>query len=266
MSSSFRLPPLSTLFHDYPDPRPTLRIFRPVVLFHDYPSGPKEQIHVSEETSPLVQLKKRQVHQMLESNGRIWTSTDDEDDKTSFASSSRSTSPRPSSLSLPVTPSSQSAKSSYFPTVKDDEIDFTRQEPSHDLGYPVENRKRRGNLPKPVTAILKSWLVENCTNPYPTEEEKNWLKQETGLTLNQISNWFINARRRILPMILIKASAHLDKPLEHHRKRRGKPPSANRRTKQQTRRQCTVQQRGKRSAAAAELYDTDRVTKSTRRY
>lgn len=203
---------------------------------------------------------------MLESNGRIWTSTDDEDDKTSFASSSRSTSPRPSSLSLPVTPSSQSAKSSYFPTVKDDEIDFTRQEPSHDLGYQVENRKRRGNLPKPVTAILKSWLVENCTNPYPTEEEKNWLKQETGLTLNQISNWFINARRRILPMILIKASAHLDKPLEHHRKRRGKPPSANRRTKQQTRRQCTVQQRGKRSAAAAELYDTDRVTKSTRRY
>ncbi|KAI9488602.1 homeobox KN domain-containing protein, partial [Zychaea mexicana] len=79
-------------------------------------------------------------------------------------------------------------------------------------------RKRRGNLPKPVTAILKHWLVEHCANPYPTEDEKNWLKHETGLTLNQISNWFINARRRILPLILIKAASADGRPLEHHRK------------------------------------------------
>lgn len=90
----------------------------------------------------------------------------------------------------------------------------------------VDNRKRRGNLPKPVTAIMKRWLVENCTNPYPTEDEKDWLKQETGLTLNQISNWFINARRRILPMILAKAAALEGTPVMHHKKRRGKPPSA----------------------------------------
>lgn len=90
----------------------------------------------------------------------------------------------------------------------------------------ADNRKRRGNLPKPVTAIMKRWLVENCTNPYPTEDEKDWLKQETGLTLNQISNWFINARRRILPMILAKAAALEGTPVMHHKKRRGKPPSA----------------------------------------
>ncbi|KAI9268950.1 hypothetical protein BDA99DRAFT_570173 [Phascolomyces articulosus] len=119
--------------------------------------------------------------------------------------------------------------------------DFARQEPSHDLSHhaavvgstmgadgssATANRKRRGNLPKPVTAILKHWLVEHCANPYPTEDEKNWLKHETGLTLNQISNWFINARRRILPLILIKAASADGRPLEHHRKRRGKPPSA----------------------------------------
>lgn len=90
----------------------------------------------------------------------------------------------------------------------------------------ADNRKRRGNLPKPVTAIMKRWLVENCTNPYPTEDEKDWLKRETGLTLNQISNWFINARRRILPMILAKAAALEGTPVMHHKKRRGKPPSA----------------------------------------
>ncbi|ORY93141.1 hypothetical protein BCR43DRAFT_526750 [Syncephalastrum racemosum] len=114
--------------------------------------------------------------------------------------------------------------------------DFARQEPSRELmmmsttcaGESLledSKRKRRGNLPKPVTAILKRWLVEHCANPYPTEEEKNWLQQETGLTLNQISNWFINARRRILPLILVKLSSTSDHPIEHHRKRRGKPPS-----------------------------------------
>lgn len=63
-------------------------------------------------------------------------------------------------------------------------------------------KRRRGNLPKSVTAVLKQWLVEHCRNPYPTETEKTGLKNKTGLTLNQISNWFINARRRLLPQIL----------------------------------------------------------------
>ncbi|OAD80424.1 Homeodomain-like DNA binding domain-containing transcription factor, partial [Phycomyces blakesleeanus NRRL 1555(-)] len=57
-------------------------------------------------------------------------------------------------------------------------------------------RRRRGNLPKPVTAILKQWLVGHYDNPYPSEDEKGALKESTHLTLSQISNWFINARRR----------------------------------------------------------------------
>ncbi|RCI03652.1 Homeobox protein 9 [Rhizopus stolonifer] len=63
-------------------------------------------------------------------------------------------------------------------------------------------KKRRGNLPKCVTAILKQWLIDHHKHPYPTEEEKRALGLKTDLTLNQISNWFINARRRILPFIL----------------------------------------------------------------
>ncbi|KAI8978375.1 homeobox KN domain-containing protein [Pilobolus umbonatus] len=66
----------------------------------------------------------------------------------------------------------------------------------------IKIKRRRGNLPKSVTAVLKQWLVEHCRNPYPTETEKTGLKNKTGLTLNQISNWFINARRRLLPQIL----------------------------------------------------------------
>lgn len=65
-------------------------------------------------------------------------------------------------------------------------------------------KKRRGNLPKPVTAILRDWLAKHKTHPYPTEEEKVALAQQTNLTINQISNWFINARRRILQPMLQK--------------------------------------------------------------
>lgn len=64
-------------------------------------------------------------------------------------------------------------------------------------------RRRRGNLPKTVTAILRQWLIDHYKHPYPTEIEKIALGNMTGLTLNQVSNWFINARRRILPLILV---------------------------------------------------------------
>ncbi|KAF9982855.1 hypothetical protein BGZ65_002432 [Modicella reniformis] len=69
------------------------------------------------------------------------------------------------------------------------------------------NRKRRGNLPKSVTSVLKSWLVQNAIHPYPSESEKMRLAEATQLSMNQISNWFINARRRILQPILVEAAA-----------------------------------------------------------
>ncbi|KAF9390459.1 hypothetical protein CPB97_009169 [Podila verticillata] len=81
------------------------------------------------------------------------------------------------------------------------------------------NRKRRGNLPKSVTSVLKNWLVQNAIHPYPTEDEKIKLAEATHLSLNQISNWFINARRRILQPILVEAAAAAvagtDAPMEN---------------------------------------------------
>ncbi|KAJ2972340.1 hypothetical protein NUW58_g9203 [Xylaria curta] len=68
-------------------------------------------------------------------------------------------------------------------------------------------RKRRGNLPKETTDKLRAWFHAHLTHPYPTEDEKQEFMRRTGLQMNQISNWFINARRRHLPGILNDARA-----------------------------------------------------------
>lgn len=57
-------------------------------------------------------------------------------------------------------------------------------------------RKKRSNLPKKSTTILMTWLNDNITHPYPNSKEKMDLIRKTGLTPQQLSNWFINARRR----------------------------------------------------------------------
>ncbi|XP_010064623.3 BEL1-like homeodomain protein 11 [Eucalyptus grandis] len=57
-------------------------------------------------------------------------------------------------------------------------------------------------LPETSLAILRSWLFEHFLHPYPNDSEKLMLASQTGLTKNQISNWFINARVRLWkPMI-----------------------------------------------------------------
>lgn len=98
------------------------------------------------------------------------------------------------------------------------------------MGDPIDpkNKRRRGNLPKPVTDILRAWFHEHLDHPYPSEEDKQMFMTRTGLSISQvsyaspvfnrtfyqettwgllkltiykISNWFINARRRQLPAL-----------------------------------------------------------------
>lgn len=57
-------------------------------------------------------------------------------------------------------------------------------------------------LPETSVAILRAWLFEHFLHPYPNDSEKLILASQTGLTKNQVSNWFINARVRLWkPMI-----------------------------------------------------------------
>ncbi|XP_059106795.1 homeobox protein TGIF2LX [Peromyscus eremicus] len=64
-------------------------------------------------------------------------------------------------------------------------------------------RLRKGYLlPSASVKILRDWLHKHRFNAYPNEEEKQMLSKKTNLSYLQISNWFTNARRRLLPGIL----------------------------------------------------------------
>lgn len=61
--------------------------------------------------------------------------------------------------------------------------------------------KARKNLSKQHYNLLIDWLKEHLDHPYPSHAEKSELQKSTGLTSYQLSNFFINARRRKLPLL-----------------------------------------------------------------
>ncbi|CAG8675785.1 9174_t:CDS:2 [Dentiscutata erythropus] len=160
------------------DNRRQLRYFSPKIIFH-------EPIHRDESSyfnhtyyyrgEDYLQWRDR-VENMLNRNSRIWMYENDRD----------------ATQSLPTSPTLNNAF--YNHRIIPQGIDGTF--------VTVSPKKRRGNLPKATTALLKDWLARHKKHPYPTEEEKQDLAKETMLNLQQISNWFINARRRHLPLML----------------------------------------------------------------
>ncbi|XP_031284837.1 homeobox protein knotted-1-like LET12 isoform X1 [Pistacia vera] len=65
-----------------------------------------------------------------------------------------------------------------------------------DIREEILRKRRAGKLPGDTTSLLKAWWQSHAKWPYPTEEDKAKLVQETGLHLKQINNWFINQRKR----------------------------------------------------------------------
>ncbi|KAI9309829.1 hypothetical protein DFJ73DRAFT_788549 [Zopfochytrium polystomum] len=50
--------------------------------------------------------------------------------------------------------------------------------------------------PRGIRWPLYRWLLENQENPYPTDVQKRELAELTGLSTAQVSQFFVNARRR----------------------------------------------------------------------
>ncbi|XP_062502685.1 homeobox protein Meis3-like isoform X2 [Corticium candelabrum] len=112
-----------------------------------------------------------------------------------------------------LTSSSETASASGITTMtvghdqRTASISGTGSDMSHECADEVlakdkSKTKKRGIFPKSATNVMKAWLFQHLAHPYPSEDQKRQLSQETGLTILQVNNWFINARRRIVqPMI-----------------------------------------------------------------
>ena len=60
----------------------------------------------------------------------------------------------------------------------------------------IAEKRRRMNFSCEAVETLKRWFSAHSLKPYPTEQEKDELAKEAGITVNQVTNWFINMRKR----------------------------------------------------------------------
>ncbi|XP_010940614.1 uncharacterized protein [Elaeis guineensis] len=103
-------------------------------------------------------------------------------------------------------PSSSRGETITTPKFKHINQSFPEQKAGENsLGFMGQNqpvwRPQRG-LPERAVAVLRAWLFDHFLHPYPTDTDKHMLATQTGLSRNQVSNWFINARVRLWkPMV-----------------------------------------------------------------
>lgn len=102
-------------------------------------------------------------------------------------------------------PGTHSNESNYSPNVQ--------TSPPSNFGVmsdPMDSRsrRRRGNLPKPVTDILRAWFHEHLDHPYPSEEDKQIFMSRTGLSISQVSAAFFLSPSFLL-WIYLRVSSRL---------------------------------------------------------
>jgi hypothetical protein len=65
-------------------------------------------------------------------------------------------------------------------------------------GNSHSSSKKKTALSQHAVQYLKNWLLSpaHIEHPYPTEEQKIKIMEETGIEIKQLTNWFVNNRKR----------------------------------------------------------------------
>ncbi|CAN0926473.1 BEL1-like homeodomain protein 9 [Linum grandiflorum] len=89
-------------------------------------------------------------------------------------------------------------------------------------------RPQRG-LPERAVIVLRAWLFDHFLHPYPSDTDKVMLAKQSGLSRNQVSNWFINARVRLWkPMVeeihMLETQQHADDHADDTDRHQSEPP------------------------------------------
>jgi hypothetical protein len=93
----------------------------------------------------------------------------------------------------------QTAASSLFAFSEESSVAGDILSDNNPPAEPHNKGKRGKRLPPDAVRVLRSWFYENKDYPYPTDQQRKDLEQQTGLHKSQVFNWFVNARRRKLP-------------------------------------------------------------------
>ncbi|XP_044593209.1 homeobox protein extradenticle-like [Cotesia glomerata] len=60
----------------------------------------------------------------------------------------------------------------------------------------LDARRKRRNFSKQASDVLNDYFYEHLSNPYPSDDDKEELARQCGITVSQVSNWFGNKRIR----------------------------------------------------------------------
>ena len=58
----------------------------------------------------------------------------------------------------------------------------------------VQHRARR-RLPKKAVEVMSRWFNTHSCSPYPSTDQKKWLADRSGVSVQQVSTWFASERR-----------------------------------------------------------------------
>lgn len=67
-----------------------------------------------------------------------------------------------------------------------------------------EKKPNERRISPEAIKFLKEWLFANASHPYTSDQQRDELCRQTGLSRLQVKNWLTNSRRRLLRPMLAK--------------------------------------------------------------